>query len=159
MLTKKAPQRVYAAENGQAVIVCARCTEHTPIDARPYLDSHKSLKVRCRCGNKFPIVFNTRNFYRKEVHLPGQYAKSFGDVPDLLTIEDMSYTGIKFKTGMSHKIEVDDVLTIEFRLDNRRRTRIVKTARVMHVMGGTIGAEFRERQAYSTELTYYLNAS
>ena len=60
---------------------------------------------------------------------------------------------------MSHKIEVNDVLTIEFRLDNRRRTRIVKTVRVMHVMGGTIGAEFRERQAYSTELTYYLNAS
>ena len=159
MSSKPTPQRVYPTENGKAVIVCARCTAHTPIDARPYLDSHKSLKVRCRCGHKFPIVFDIRNFHRKELHLPGQYTKSSGNVPDFLSIEDMSYTGVKFKTGMSHKIEVNDVLTIEFRLDNRRRTRIVKTVRVMHVVGGMIGADFRERQAYSTELTYYLNQS
>jgi hypothetical protein len=41
MPTKPTPQRVYPAENGQAVIVCPQCMKHTPIDA----SLHKSLKV------------------------------------------------------------------------------------------------------------------
>jgi hypothetical protein len=159
MPTKPTPQRVYPAENGQAVIVCPQCMKHTPIDASPYLYSHKSLKVGCQCGHKFPVVFDTRKFYRKELCLPGQYTKLPTDDPELLTIEDLSYTGVKFRTRFSHKIEIDDVLSIDFILDNLQCSRIVKTVRVMYVMGRVIGGEFRDRQAYSTELTYYLNPS
>ena len=133
--------------------------KHVTIDASAYRYSHKSLKVGCPCGHKFPVVFDTRNFYRKELHLAGQYIKSFSDDPELLTIEDLSYTGVKFRTRFSHQIQVDDVLTIDFILDNKQHSRIVKTIRVKHVQGRTIGAEFREGQAYSTELTYYLNPS
>jgi hypothetical protein len=75
MPTKPTPQRVYPAENGQSVIVCPQCMKHTPIDASPYMYSHKSLKVGCQCGHKFPVVFDTRKFYRKELCLPGQYTK------------------------------------------------------------------------------------
>ena len=157
--TKPTPQRVFPDERGQALIVCPQCMRHTPIDANPYLGSHKSLKVECGCGHKFPVVFDTRNFYRKVLCLPGQYTKLPTDDPELVTIEDLSYTGVKFRTRFSHKIEVDDVLTIDFILDNRQRSRIVKTVRVMYVLGRVIGGEFRDRQAYSTELTYYLNPS
>lgn len=153
------PQRVYPNENGQAVIVCPRCMTHTPIDANPYMYSHKSLKVGCRCGHKFSVVFDTRKFYRKKLRLAGQYTKLHTDDPELITIEDLSFTGVRFRTRLSHKVEIDDVLTLDFILDNEQRSRIVKTVRVMYVMGGVIGAEFRERQAYSTELTYYLNPS
>ncbi len=159
MPTKPTPQRVYPAENGQAVIICPQCMKHSTIDASAYMYSHKSLKVGCRCGHKFPVVFDTRKFYRKELHLPGQYTKSPSDDPELLTIEDLSYTGVKFRTSFSHKIQVDDVLIIDFILDNKQRSRLVKTIRVKHVQGQVIGAEFRDRQAYSTELTYYLNPS
>lgn len=159
MLTTLTPQRVYPDDNGQAVIVCPSCMKRRPIDARPHLDSHKALKVGCGCGHRFRIVFDTRNFYRKGLQLPGKYTKLPSDDLELLTVEDLSYTGVKFTTRFSHNIEVDDVLTIDFILDNRKRSRIVKTVRVMYVMGKVIGAEFRDRQAYSTELTYYLNPS
>ena len=157
--TTPTPQRVYPSENGQAVLVCPRCMKHTTIDASPYMYSHKSLKVGCQCGHKFSVVFDTRKFYRKKLRLAGQYTKLPTGDPELITIEDLSFTGVKFRTRISHNIEVDDVLTIDFILDNRQRSRIVKAVRVMYVLGGVIGAEFRERQAYSTELTYYLNAS
>ena len=159
MPTKATPQRVYPNENGQAVIICPQCMTHTPIDANPYMQRHKPLKVGCRCGHKFPVVFDTRNFYRKALRLPGQYTKLPTDDPEFITIEDLSYTGVKFRTRLSHKIEVDDALMLDFILDNKQRSRIVKTVRVMWVMGPVIGAEFRDRQAYSSELTYYLNAS
>ena len=157
MLTKSTLQRVYPAENGQAVIVCPDCAKHTPIDASPYMYSHKSLKVGCCCGHKFPVVFDTRMFYRKALHLAGQYTKRPTDDPELLTLEDLSYTGVKFRTRFSHKIVVDDVLTIDFILDNRQCSRIIKPVRVIYVQGRVIGAAFCDRQAYSTELTYYLN--
>lgn len=159
MPTTPTPQRVFPNENGQAVITCPQCMGRFAIDASPYMHNHKPLKVGCRCGHKFPVVFDTRKFYRKELRLAGQYTKLPTDDPELITIEDLSYTGVKFRTRFSHKIEVDDVLTIDFILDNEQRSRIVKTVRVMWVMGRMIGGEFREHQAYSTELTYYLNPS
>jgi hypothetical protein len=159
MPAQATPQRVYPNENGQAVIVCPQCMGRFTINAGTFMQRHKPLKAGCRCGHKFPVVFDTRKFYRKALRLPGQYTKLPADAPELITVEDLSYTGVKFRTRLSHKIEVDDVLTLDFILDNKQRSRIVKTVRVMWVMGPLIGAEFRDRQAYSSELTYYLNAS
>ena len=144
MPTKLTPQHIYPAEDGQAVIICPQCMKHSTIDASAYMFSHKFLKVGCRCGHQFPVVFDTRNFYREEVHLPGHYIKSLSDDPELLTIEDLSDTGVKFITRFSHKIQVDDVLTIDFILDTKQHSRIVKTIRVKHVQGRVIGAEFRD---------------
>lgn len=153
------PQRVYPAENGQALITCPHCMKRTTVNATHYMDSHKILKVGCKCGQMFPVVFDTRQFYRKKMALRGHYKKLATDDPELITIEDLSFTGIKFRTRFSHTIQIDDVLTVEFFLDNKQHSHIIKTIRVMHVRGKEIGAEFRERQAYSTELTYYLNPS
>ncbi len=153
------PQRVYPAENGQALIICPQCMKHTTVNATKYMDGHKTQKVGCGCGHKFPVIFDTRNFYRKDMELPGHYTKLSTDDPELMTIEDLSFTGIKFRTRFSHTVQVDDVLTVEFFLDNKQHSHIVKTIRVQHVRGREIGAEFRERQAYSTELTFYLNPS
>ena len=129
------------------------------IDASAYMFSRKSLNVGCRCGHQFPVVFDTRNFYRKELHLPGRYTKSDTDDLEMIIIEDLSFTGIRFKTRFSRDIQVDDVLRLDFVLDNSQGSRIVKTVRVKYVQGRVVGAEFRDRQAYSTELTYYLNPS
>ncbi len=159
MPTQPTPQRVHPTETGQAVIICPQCMKRFAIDASAYMDSRKSLKAGCRCGHKFPVVFDTRSFYRKELYLAGQYIKSLSDDPELLTIENLSYSGVKFRTRFAHTIQVDDELTIEFILDNRQSSRIVKTIQVKHMQGQVIGAEFRDRQAYSAELTYYLNAS
>ena len=159
MPTKPTPQRVHPAENGQAVIICPQCMKRFTIDASAYMFSRKSLNVGCRCGHQFPVVFDTRNFYRKELHLPGRYTKSDTDDLEMIIIEDLSFTGIRFKTRFSRDIQVDDVLRLDFALDNSQGSRIVKTVRVKYVQGRVVGAEFRDRQAYSTELTYYLNPS
>jgi hypothetical protein len=153
------PQRVYPAENGKALITCPQCMKRTTVNATNYLDGHKILKVGCGCGHKFRVIFDTRHFYRKEMVLRGHYKKLPTDDAELITIEDLSFTGIKFRTRFSHTIQIDDVLTVEFFLDNKQHSHIIKTIRVKHVQGKEVGAEFRERQAYSTELTFYLNPS
>ena len=71
MITSPALQRVYPAEDGKAVIVCPHCEKHRSVNAEKYLDTHKSLKVQCGCGGIFTILFETRDFYRKETHLSG----------------------------------------------------------------------------------------
>ena len=151
------PQRVYPAEDGKAVIICPHCEKHRSVNAEKYLAAHKPLKVQCGCGRIFTILFETRDFYRKETHLSGHYKKSDTDDPEIILIENLSFTGIRFKTRFSHDIQVDDVLKLDFILDNRQGSRIVKTVRVKSVQGRVIGAEFRDQQAYNTELTYYLS--
>ena len=159
MITSPALQRVYPAEDGKAVIVCPHCKKHRSVNAEKYLNTHKSLKVQCGCGRIFAILFETREFYRKKMQLSGHYIKSPTDDPEMIIIEDLSFTGIRFKTRFSHNIEVDDVLRVDFVLDNPQGSRIVKTVRVKYVQGRVIGAEFRDRQAYNTELTSYLTPS
>ncbi len=157
MTTLSMLQHVYPAEDGNAVIVCPHCKKHRSINAEKYLDTHKPLKVQCGCGCMFPVMFETREFYRKETHLSGYYTKSDTDDPEIILIEDLSFTGLKFTTRFSHDIEFDDVLKVVFVLDNRQASRIVKMVRVKYVHKRVIGAEFRDHQAYSAELTYYLS--
>ena len=149
------PQRVYPAADGQAGILCPHCLKRTTIDASKYVDVQRPLKVQCGCGHTFAVIFKARKFNRKDVHLPGRYTKSVADGPEMIILKDLSLTGLKFQTRLAHDIQVDDVLKVDFVLDNPQGSRIVKTVRVKYVQGRVIGAEFRDRQAYNTELTYY----
>ncbi len=153
------PQPVYPAADGQAGILCPHCLKRTAIDARKYIDAHRPLKVQCGCGHTFSVLINTREFKRKEVHLTGCYTKSVTKGPEMIILKNISFSGLKFQTCLAHDIQVDDVLKVDFVLDNPQGSRVVKTVRVKYVQGQVIGAEFRDRQAYNTELTSYLNPS
>ena len=116
------------------------------------------MRIRCRCQWIFTIQLETRSFYRKAPRLQGRYVKPQRGDFELLTVEDISFTGIHFRTRFSHDLQVEDILHVTFVLDNSARSELTKAVTVKHINGRQIGAEFCERQAFDTEPTYYLNA-
>ncbi len=76
-----------------------------------------------------------------------------------MTVEDVSFSGVKFRTNSRHHIQEGGTLNITFVLDNQAQSKIVKTVEIRHVNDGVIGAEFCEEQAFDTELAYYLAPS
>ncbi len=116
----------------------------------------------CRCGKRFPVIIDTRDFYRKHTQLTGSYT-TFESVDAMgygrLTVEDLSFTGLKFRTRMPHTIRVGEVVKVKFALDTVHASEIQKSILVRHKQDRLIGAEFCDRQAYDFELTYYLNPS
>ena len=154
--------RLFPNPDGTTPITCPNCQKYRHVDVSALLDIHRPLKVHCNCGKLFPVVIDTRAFYRKLTQLTGAFAMF--DTVDImgygpLTVEDLSFTGLKFRTRMPHTIRVGEVVKVKFALDTVHASEIQKSILVRHKQDRLIGAEFCDRQAYDFELTYYLNPS
>ena len=66
-----------------------------------------------------------------------------------MIVEDLSRTGLGFRTRYRHTIQVNDVLSITFTLDDKQKTDIRKSVRVRRVNDRFIGAEFVDHDAYT----------
>ena len=95
-----------------------------------------------------------RKFYRKSTHLSGEYIKISNDVSKglekgAMTVEDLSRTGLKFRTKMTHNIRVEDMLRVRFILDDTQRSEVNKSAIVKWVTPYSVGAEFVDFDAFN----------
>ncbi len=154
--------RLFPNPDGTTPITCSACRKYCRVDVSALLNTHRLLKVLCSCGKRFPVIIDTRDFYRKHTQLTGSYT-TFESVDAMgygcLTVEDLSFTGLKFRTRMPHTIRVGEVVKVKFALDTVHASEIRKSILVRHKQDRLIGAEFCDRQAYDFELTYYLNPS
>ena len=73
-----------------------------------------------------------------------------------LIIRDLSFTGIRFESLKPHQNLKDDTLEVTFKLDNQRRSKIRKLAKVMWVKDLIVAAEFIETKLYENDLESYL---
>jgi hypothetical protein len=76
-----------------------------------------------------------------------------------MTVKDVSFAGIRFKTEKEHDIEVDETLGVRFVLDDNKQTEIRRPVVVKNVRGRLIGAEFCDTYGYDMDLIYYLMLS
>lgn len=155
---------VYTNADGQATIVCEHCGRTKSVPAANFREVFKPLKVRCSCGTIFFICLEIRKFYRKKTRLKGEYTKLNAHSSALvekgpLFVEDLSRTGIGFRTAALHTIQVSEVIVVQFTLDDNNRTEIRKSATVRRVSQYEIGAEFLDFSSYCSEnrtLGFYL---
>jgi hypothetical protein len=155
---------IFTNADGQAMIVCEHCGITKSVRAAAFREFLKPLKVQCRCGATFFVRLELRKFYRKETRLNGEYSKldSSGRSSvekGKIFVEDLSRTGIGFCTTITHNMRVNEVVVVQFVLDDRQKTEIRKRAIVRRIEEQFIGAEFLDFDSYSNDnrtLGFYL---
>jgi hypothetical protein len=100
-----------------------------------------------------------RKKYRKETNLPGSFVhlvdgRQVGS--GLMTVKDVSTTGLKIQINARHNFIVGDVILVEFNLDDSHRTLIKKKVIARNIFGQNIGTEFAPTEAIDKALGFYL---
>jgi hypothetical protein len=126
--------KLYVNVEDHASITCPKCNDVKVANVKRYNGSRKPLKIQCRCGWIFHGILETRKFYRKYVKFPGSYTKVGSQNYGLMLVENLSMSGIGFRTRMQQSIKAGDILTVKFVLDNKPRTEIAKDTVVKVVM-------------------------
>jgi hypothetical protein len=140
-------KKIYANEDEQGTLVCEKCGKTRVINLSDFKNIGKPLKVKCSCSHFFFVSIEVRKFYRKNTHLSGEYIKVSRDgakglEKGIMTVEDLSRTGIGFRTKTNHDIRVEDLLRVRFVLDDAKHSEVNKSAVVKRVSNDFVGAEF-----------------
>ncbi|MFQ5904430.1 MAG: hypothetical protein ACE5JO_12155 [Candidatus Binatia bacterium] len=148
-------RKAYVNNNNESSIMCIQCGKIKITNISRYKNLHRPLKIKCGCESIFYIVLEIRNYYRKKVNLHGTYRNIFynTDIGEM-SVESLSRTGIGFKTNLKNNIKINDILKIEFVLDNGRKSTLCKMVTVRHTNGRFIGAEFCDKR--DAVLGFYL---
>ena len=154
-------EKAFITSQNNAKFECPKCKRSKVADVSKYSNLKKKIqiKVKCPCGNKFSVLLERRKKYRKETNISGSFihyidGKATGR--GLMTICDLSLTGLKFRVDYEHLFSVDDVLEVRFLLDNPQRTIMHKRVIVKNINLPYVGAEFPITEREDKELGFYL---
>jgi predicted RNA-binding Zn-ribbon protein involved in translation (DUF1610 family) len=141
--------KVYVSDNKRAMFVCPECGNAKNIDLSKQKGVYKAYraKYKCHCGHSYPVLIEKRRYYRKKTNLQGMYThivtNSYEKInKGVVTITDISRSGIMLRLNTKHNLKVGDKLLIDFELDNTNKTKISKKVTIKHIDGLKIGARF-----------------
>jgi hypothetical protein len=156
MITQEAIVKVYVNHHNEGTVTCPHCDKSKRLNFAKQKPSHEPLKVKCACGNSFKIIIELRSYYRKRTRLHGHYATPDSNKSGSIIIEDLSFTGLGFRTRLPHSLQLGEVIALRFVLDNKAQSEVQKKAIVRRIQGYFIGAQFCDLQAFDKQLGYYL---
>jgi hypothetical protein len=148
--------KIYLSESGKTTVKCPFCKKchHTTV---PKHFHNKPVRGKCNCGESFPVLFDSRKYYRKEVRLPGEYWNTFGE-KDLMTVTTLSFSGAGFEAGRRNpSINSGETIRLNFLLKNRDKIWIRSNALVRRVNGNQVGVDFMGMDEHQQKcLGFYL---
>jgi hypothetical protein len=152
---------VYVTSENKARFECPKCHKSKTVDADRFRSPTRTVrvKVRCPCGHKYDAILEKRRGYRKEVSLPGSYvhiADGREAGRGAMTVRDISTGGMKLRMTNADRLNIGDVLQLEFRLDDARRSLLQKKVIVRNIEDMYVGVEFAMTQATDKALGFYL---
>jgi hypothetical protein len=153
--------KVYISPSNTATIVCPRCEKTKTVDVGQYVQMNQTVRVKskCTCGHEWTSVLEKRRQYRKAVSFPGVYKQlEQGREVDqgIMTVVDLSLTGLKLKLNVKRNFKLDARLLVEFHLDDSRRTLMRKNVDVKNVSGLYVGVAFSRTEQQDPALGFYL---
>jgi len=156
-------ETVYITNSNTAVFRCPQCQRTKTVDVSTFGEFKPPLrfKLTCPCGHVASAILEKRQRYRKGAHLPGTYVHYVNGQPrgkGTMTVKDLSTNGIKLVLSASGTIAPGDLLKIEFRLDNAKRSLVQKKVVVRNVVGNSVGTEFTVTEALDKDLGFYLRS-
>jgi hypothetical protein len=154
-------QKVYVTSKQMATFSCPQCARSKTVDVSKYATIDKVVKVnvKCPCGHTYKTILEKRRQYRKESNLPGTYVHFIDGRPQnrgLMTVKDLSTSGVKLKLNVKQNFAIGDQMQIEFHLDDSHRTLIKKTVIIRNQHEQFIGAEFAPYEVVDKALGFYL---
>lgn len=156
-------EKIYITDDNKATFICPKCKKTVVKDLTRYIRLKKALrfKAKCRCGHVYEVFLEKRKKFRKQTSLPGSY--KFGKINSpsqeymgSMTVENISYTGLRVKLPLSPRFKVGDTLFIEFRLDDAHRSQIKKKVVVKNINDRSVGLAYTSPQAHDSALGFYL---
>jgi hypothetical protein len=133
--------RVFLGDSGKTTVRCPFCGKchHTRV---PRHFHNKPVRGTCNCGASFPVLFDSRKYYRKEVRLPGEYWNTQGE-KDLMTVTTLSFSGAGFEAGrLNPSVSSGETIRLNFQLKRNDKIWIRSSALVRRVNGNQIGVDF-----------------
>jgi len=126
------------------------------------LDVAGFRKIRDVASNIYQLLneekqaMERRRYYRKNVQLAGRFENpETGESGDFL-VENLSLNGLGFSTLINNRLDKNAVIKIGFRLDDSRRTEIVRLVRVRYVIDRYVGCQFSDQKSFDGDLGFYL---
>jgi hypothetical protein len=133
--------KVFLSHCGTTTVECPLCKKchHTTVPEHLH---NKPVRAKCECGQSFPVLFDSRKYFRKEVRLSGEYWDTSG-AQDLMTVTTLSVCGVGFEARRSNLLlNEGETIQINFLLNNNDSNWIKLKAVVKRVKGNQVGVEF-----------------
>ena len=154
-------EKVHITSKQMATFICPKCQKSKTVNVSKYasLDKKVKVKVTCPCGYGYTSLLEKRKKFRKNANLPGSYvlfADSRQAGGGLMTVKDLSTSGLKLQINTQLNFTVGDVMLVEFHLDDALRALIKKKVIVRNIVGQNVGTEFAPTEAIDKALGFYL---
>jgi len=133
----------YVRKNDTAALTCPHCGQWRLISADPFRGSKHKLKVKCTCKKIFKVLLEFRRKVRKKTHMRGTYLKHSqkGTKADIVIL-DVSVIGLTFSSLYIPSLKVEDMLRIEFTLDDMQQNEVMRDVVVRNVWQKRVGCEY-----------------
>jgi hypothetical protein len=154
-------ERFYVKRDNTVEIKCPYCQTSKTVPVEKLKNPKEIIKVRCLCRKIFYVILEFRKMNRKETQLKGRYVnQSLDNDKGGILVNNISMNGIGFYTVSSHKIEKDNILHVDFKIDDAQKTFISREVIVRRVAKGNnfdhVGAEYVNVDEYDKYLDFYL---
>ena len=151
-------KRVYLDRNRNGSVVCEKCGKVQRLSV-PTSIHDQTIWIKCKCAHSFPVLIDQRQHYRKDVHLPGLFAKvdSTDTEKGKIVVQDISQKGIGFVTYAKKNLNINDVVSVQFELDDPHKSPIHVQGLVKIVKDKYVGVELnRPNEHVQKILGFYL---
>ena len=154
-------EKVYITSQQMATFVCPKCSRSKTVNVSKYtsLDKLIRVNVKCPCGHAYTSILEKRKQYRKKTNLAGTYIHFIDGRPinrGVMTVEDISATGMKLRLNSALNCSIGDHLDVEFNLDDTNRALVKKHVIIRNIYGTNLGVEFGPAEALDKALGFYL---
>jgi hypothetical protein len=149
------------------------------------IDGLIRFTTSCKCGHSWNAILDKRDKLRKKTNLSGSYTTltpGKEGMKGVMNILDISRSGIKAKINRmrlkvkdhdlslgakeptfdyeiqdsSDDLDVDDIILVDFELDNVKRSRVSREAVIRWVDLPYVGVEFTSTPILDADLGYYM---
>jgi len=151
--------KIYVRPDNTAVISCPHCSRQKTVPVGSYKGNKSRIKIKCGCKNVFTVDLEFRKKNRKETNLHGKFTNhSQKDFRGDIVVKNISMGGLEFVSMDIDRFEIDDEITVSFKLDNADKTTIKKEVIVRDIRNNTVGCEFEKSSQYApdSELGFYI---
>lgn len=97
-----------------------------------------------------------RQFYRKSVQLAGSFGPLEGGPSGDMLVDNISLNGIGFTALLTPPVAKNDLIRVNFQLDDSRSTEINRVVRVRYIKDRYVGCTFADQKSYDGDLGFYL---
>ena len=156
-LSDESTSRVFVRQDGSATITCPACTKIKIISAEKFKKENHRLRVRCSCSHTFTVDLDFRQYFRRQTSLKANFtldlpAAGYGST----LITDISLSGVRFRVNNTAGLTVGKRGHIEFKLDNKSKTRLSRDFTIRSIGENSIGCEFLKDNEYDKVLGFYM---